>query len=733
MFTDIAGYTALSAKDETKALKLLDTQKHILTPIIEEFNGTLHKEMGDGLLFTFPTVTEAVKCGIKIQEKTKANDDLNLRVGIHEGEITLKDGDALGDDVNVASRIEAFAPSGGIAISSKVQQNISSLPEFETSYIGRPELKGVAQEVKVYCITSHGIPRADEIVEPIIKESKSNFNVFALTGGILTAIGVAFWIAVGVFDVSFGGKAAVPSIGILMMENLGGVDEEYWARGITEDLIIKVAGAGLIRVAPMKEILEVDIKDSFEKIAKKLRVKYILTSSIYKKEEGFDLRCQLIEAESGNSKYANKWSESIDNAPTIVGNLAENILNSLKVSTKQEITKVPTSNTAAYEYYLKAKYKFEKRENKEDTEIARGLLHRAIELDDNLIIAKHLLGNSYMSVLGEGEYDKAFEIYKDNLNQAEEIGDKRGMAMSLYRLAMFYSDKGNIEKAEDYQARSLRISEELGDRAGIASTLRSLGWSSFEKDDFDSALDFFSRALKIQEDIDDKWEMRFTLYSFGSLYSRKGDYEKSLNYFTRTLEIRKEIGDKWGIGNALGEIGFINYIKGDIDKALHYFTSALKIHEELGDNVRKAIVNIFIGISHFHQGDYKKAVDNIEPSLPIVKISFGEKELSIWFPASIYLFLSFKNLDREYDLDEIHYIIKIIETSEINDDIIKDRFGSHGDMNYRLYQLLEDISYLEKAYNQVQDKASAMDEELGKKFLSYPIPKAIVEEWEKVK
>ena len=154
MFTDIAGYTALSAKDENKALALLDTQKQILTPIIEEHNGTLHKEVGDGLLFTFPTVTDAVRCGIKIQEETKAVDELNLRIGIHEGEITLKDGDALGDDVNVASRIEAFSPSGGISISSKVQQNISSLPEFETSYVGKPELKGVSQEVKVYCITS---------------------------------------------------------------------------------------------------------------------------------------------------------------------------------------------------------------------------------------------------------------------------------------------------------------------------------------------------------------------------------------------------------------------------------------------------------------------------------------------------------------------------------------------------------------------------------------------------
>ena len=201
MFTDIAGYTALSAKDETSALKLLDIQKLILTPIIKEFNGTLHKEMGDGLLFTFPTVTDAVNCGIKIQEATKANDDLNLRIGIHEGEITLKDGDALGDDVNVASRIEAFAPSGGIAISGKVQQNISSLPEFETKFISQPSLKGVRQEVKVYCITSHGLPKADitkitarleKDVKKIWINQKSIIRVIVVLG--ILVLGIILWI-----------------------------------------------------------------------------------------------------------------------------------------------------------------------------------------------------------------------------------------------------------------------------------------------------------------------------------------------------------------------------------------------------------------------------------------------------------------------------------------------------------------------------------------------------------
>ena len=161
MFTDIAGYTALSSTDETKALKLLDKQEEILTPIIKEFNGTLHNRIGDGLLFTFPTVTDAVKCGIKIQKETKEVEDLNLRIGIHEGEITLKDGDALGDDVNVASRIDPYAAEGGIVISGKVQQNISSLPEFKTKFISEPSLKGVRQDVKIFCIVSHGLPETD--------------------------------------------------------------------------------------------------------------------------------------------------------------------------------------------------------------------------------------------------------------------------------------------------------------------------------------------------------------------------------------------------------------------------------------------------------------------------------------------------------------------------------------------------------------------------------------------
>ena len=132
MFTDIAGYTELSARDEEGAFALIEKQREILKPIVSEFGGEWLKEMGDGLLLSFPSSKQAVNCAIKIQHTVKEIDELNLRIGIHQGDILEKDGDVFGDDVNVASRIEPFSSVGGVAISHKVQSDISSSPEFET-------------------------------------------------------------------------------------------------------------------------------------------------------------------------------------------------------------------------------------------------------------------------------------------------------------------------------------------------------------------------------------------------------------------------------------------------------------------------------------------------------------------------------------------------------------------------------------------------------------------------
>jgi len=579
------------------------------------------------------------------------------------------------------------------------------------------------------------------------------------------------------------------------MENLGKEDEEFWSSGMTADLITKVAGAGLIRVTPLDDILKLDKDLSIKEKAKKLRVKYILTHSFLIKDNGFDLWCKLENMESGVALFSNKISEPMSMTTQMVGKLANDIITSLKVETKQDIMKAPTANAEAYEYYLRANYIYDKRENLKDTEVARGLFKKAIELDDKLIKTKNALGWSYYET---GDYDKAMEIYTPALKQAEEIGDKRGMGSSLNNIGSVHHDKGDYDKALDYFARSLAIKEELGDKRGMGSSLNNIGIVHHNKGDYDKALDYYGRSLAIAEEIDNKLAMGSSLNNIGIVHADKGDYKKALDYYARSLAIKEELGDKHGMGYSLTGIGIVHYDKGDYDKALDYYARSLAIKEELGDKygIGSSLNNIGIvhwykgdydkaldyygrslaideelgdkrgmgsslnniGIVHHNKGDYDKALDYygrslnigeeigdksgmgyslngignvhgdkgdyemaeeyLEKSLGIQKeIGLGADDL-IW--STTYLYLTYKHLGKEYDEKEIHSLIKEAENIEF-------------EFNLRLYELLDDKSYLETAYNQVQEKANNLKPDVADKFLSYPIPKAIVEEWEKVK
>ena len=157
VFTDMADFTKISAQDEQKALDLIQKQNDIIKPIVEKHNGEWLKEIGDGLLFSFDSSLEAVRCSIEIQETLKEIEDLNIRIGIHQGDIFIKDGDIFGDDVNIASRIEAFSPIGGVSISDKVNMDITGVADIKTKFLGHRKLKGVGQDTKIYCINKKNL------------------------------------------------------------------------------------------------------------------------------------------------------------------------------------------------------------------------------------------------------------------------------------------------------------------------------------------------------------------------------------------------------------------------------------------------------------------------------------------------------------------------------------------------------------------------------------------------
>ena len=250
---------------------------------------------------------------------------------------------------------------------------------------------------------------------------------------------------------------------------------------------------------------------------------------------------------------------------------------------------------------------------------------------------------------------------------------------SLNSIGILSAEKGDYDQALDYQERSLTIKEELGDNRGIGYSLGNIGIVYFNKCDYDMALDYQERSLKIREKLNEKNEIGFSLQCIGLVCYEKGDYTKALDCLDRALAICEEIGNKSGMGRSLRVIGCINYDKGRYEKAEEYLENSIAIQKEI-----------------------------------------GLKEYDLLLKTTTYLFLVYKQLNNECDIKVIHSLIK--ETEYIT-------FNS----NYLLYQLLEDTSYLEAAHNQVQEKADNLEPDVRTKFLSYLIPKAIIEEWEKVK
>ena len=158
MFTDIVGYSALMSKDEKRALEIIDQNRHIHKTAIKKFNGEFIKEIGDNTLASFHSALNAVSCAVSIQQELKNNPNLNLRIGIHIGDVIVKGDDLFGDCVNIASKIETLTDANSICISEHVYNYIHNIPGIEVELLGDKELKDVKQPVKIYEVLYDDFP-----------------------------------------------------------------------------------------------------------------------------------------------------------------------------------------------------------------------------------------------------------------------------------------------------------------------------------------------------------------------------------------------------------------------------------------------------------------------------------------------------------------------------------------------------------------------------------------------
>ncbi|GAA4430684.1 adenylate/guanylate cyclase domain-containing protein [Pontibacter saemangeumensis] len=359
MFTDIAGYTALMGSDERKAFELLNQNRRLHKPLIEGYGGKWIKEMGDGVLASFPTVTDAVNCACALVKGCGKVNGLCLRIGIHLGDVVFENEDVFGDGVNIASRLQALAPAGGIWVSEAVYQNVANKSGVATTFVGEKILKNVREPVRVY------------EVRPTNDEAESSES-YLLQKDEPQAL-------------------APKSIAVLPFVNMSNdPEQEYFSDGMAEELINSLNHLKDLKVAGRTSSFQFKGKNiDLRKVGESLGVSTVLEGSVRKQGNRLRVTAQLIHVEDGFHIWSEKYDRSIDDVFAIQDEIALSITEQLKVvlfeKDREKITKTYTHNAEAYELYLKARFYLYRR----GSAILKGLefSKKAIAVDPDFALA----------------------------------------------------------------------------------------------------------------------------------------------------------------------------------------------------------------------------------------------------------------------------------------------------------------------------------------------------------
>jgi len=202
------------------------------------------------------------------------------------------------------------------------------------------------------------------------------------------------------------------------------------------------------------------------------------------------------------------------------------------------------------------------------------------------------------------------------------------------------------------------------------------------------------------------------------------DFNNSLKYGLISLEIGKIFDNKHdAYSQFMLEIDehfwYIYDIIGENEKSIEYMKKVCSRYPALYAKDKEMLSHYVadLGISYYKNKDYKKAVEKFHESLSFQNHS---DECTLIAKIDLYINLAYKKLGKEYEDQKILPSIKSIKG------------GKDYELNFHIYELLEKNSYLKSAYNKLQEKISEIDDKLSKKFLSYPIPKEIVEEYNKI-
>src|SRR6185436_16587909 len=398
MFTDIVGYTALMGKDEQKAFAFLIKNRDIQKPIIEQYNGRWIKELGDGVMASFNTASDAVNAAVKIQQACNATKDFQLKIGIHMGEVVFENDDIYGDGVNIASRIETLGVGSSILFSKTIRDQVKNKADLQITSLGSFEFKNVEEPIEIFAIANpaFAVPKRDAM-QGKLKKVKANNRKAIITISAVAILLIALVFLAKYFFFNKDLSATSRSVAILPFENLQKDSSLlYLSDGIPENLINRLSSFPDVKVFARSATFKLaDSSKSISSLRKLLNADVVLTGQLQQNDGVYYLSCQLVDATNQNQIWGNKYEMKGEDISQIEDSIVTSLMNPLRITlldNSKGIQKDKPVNPQAYAEYLKGRY-LSYGSTPEESEKALAHFREAIRIDPKYAAAYAAIAN----------------------------------------------------------------------------------------------------------------------------------------------------------------------------------------------------------------------------------------------------------------------------------------------------------------------------------------------------
>jgi TolB-like protein/class 3 adenylate cyclase/Tfp pilus assembly protein PilF len=467
MATDVVGYSKLMQSDEAGALAALAAFREATRNQVKRHRGRIANTAGDSVLAEFGSAVEAVSCALALQE-TLANEpegkDLQIRIGVHLGDVVDSGGDLFGTAVNIAARLEGIAQPGGIVVSAAVRDAIAGKLAASFTDLGPTPLKNIEEPLRAFALSPRPVFMSSEIPRP---------------GEVLPL-------------------PNKPSIAVLPFENLSGDrEQEYFADGMVEEVITALSRVGWLFVIARNSSFAyksraVDIKQ----VGRELGVRYILEGSVRKSGSRVRISGQLIDTATGAHLWADRFDGNLEDIFELQDQVAASVVGAISPKLEQaEIDRArrkPTESLDAYDYYLRGLGPFDRWTMQANNE-ALALFQQAIKLDPTFASAYGMAALCYYQRKANGWMtDRAGEVAETArlVRMASALGRDDAVALNRAGTALAYV-VGDL----DYGAALIDQSLQLN--SNLAAAWHESGWMKIYFGDPEAALERLARAIRL--------------------------------------------------------------------------------------------------------------------------------------------------------------------------------------------------------------------------------------------